>query len=76
VDTGSRSNQVCADCVDLSAVENASKQKIEPRSDSIGTEKAPVLILTRLRFAIPRQGTGFHETFSFVPALFWLLWRN
>jgi hypothetical protein len=27
VDTGSHSNQVCADCVDLSAVENASKQQ-------------------------------------------------
>jgi hypothetical protein len=27
VDTGSHSNQVYADCVDLSAVENASKQK-------------------------------------------------
>src|SRR5258708_3135478 len=27
VDTGSHSNQACADCVDLSAVENASKQK-------------------------------------------------
>ena len=27
VDTGSRSNQACADCVDLSAVENASKQE-------------------------------------------------
>jgi hypothetical protein len=28
VDTGSRSNQVYADCVDLSAVANASKQKV------------------------------------------------
>jgi ribonuclease P protein component len=27
VETGSHSNQVYADCVDLSAVENASKQK-------------------------------------------------
>jgi hypothetical protein len=27
VDTGSHSNQVYADCVDLSAVENASKQE-------------------------------------------------
>jgi hypothetical protein len=26
VDTGSRSNQVCADCVDLSALESASNQ--------------------------------------------------
>jgi ribonuclease P protein component len=31
VDTGSHSNQVYADCVDLSAVENASKQKIRAR---------------------------------------------
>jgi hypothetical protein len=31
VDTDSHSNQVYADCVYLSAVENASKQKIEPR---------------------------------------------
>jgi len=30
VGTGSHRNQVHADCVDLSAVENASKQKIEP----------------------------------------------
>ena len=32
VDAGSHSNQVYADCVDLSAVENASKQKIRARS--------------------------------------------
>jgi hypothetical protein len=29
MDTGSHSNQVCADCVDLSAVENMSKQQSE-----------------------------------------------
>jgi hypothetical protein len=33
VDTGSHSNQVYADCVDLSAVENALKNKPEPGSD-------------------------------------------
>ncbi|WP_197427552.1 hypothetical protein [Bradyrhizobium retamae] len=32
VDTGSHSNQACADCVDLSAAENASKQR--PRASS------------------------------------------
>jgi hypothetical protein len=31
VGTGSHSNQVYADCVDLSAIENASKQKIKAR---------------------------------------------
>jgi hypothetical protein len=38
VGTGSHSNQVCADCVDLSAVENASKKRLEPGFDSIKTE--------------------------------------
>jgi hypothetical protein len=30
VDTGSQRNQVYADCVDLSAVENASNKIVEP----------------------------------------------
>jgi hypothetical protein len=49
VDTGSHSNQVYADCVDLSAVENASKQK----------KWSPVLIQTepiRLQTHANRRG--------------------
>src|SRR5258708_24999988 len=33
-------NQACADCVDLSAAENASNKRVEPGSDSTRTEKA------------------------------------
>src|SRR6202041_1430593 len=40
VETGSHSNQVYADCVDLSAVENASKTRIQRfGSDSIRTDQ-------------------------------------
>jgi hypothetical protein len=37
VDTGSHSNQVYADCVDLSAVKNASKQKARAFSSEVDT---------------------------------------
>ena len=37
-DTGSHCNRVYADCVGLSAVENASKQKPRDRSESAGTD--------------------------------------
>jgi hypothetical protein len=42
VDTGSHRNRVYADCVDLSAIENASKQKLEPnRFELAGCELRP-----------------------------------
>jgi hypothetical protein len=34
VDTGSRSNQVCADCVDLSAVE----KRVQTKSQGLGSD--------------------------------------
>jgi hypothetical protein len=40
VDTGSHSNLVYADCVDLSAIENASKRKVRASGPtSVGTER-------------------------------------
>jgi hypothetical protein len=42
VDTGSHSNQACADCADLSAVENASKQ--ESRA-SVLIQSEPIMLL-------------------------------
>jgi hypothetical protein len=41
VDTGSHSNQACADCVDLSALENALKQ--ESRA-SVLIQSEPILL--------------------------------
>src|SRR5260221_2434145 len=40
VGTGSHRNQVYADCVDLSAMENASNKRVEPGSDAIRTDRA------------------------------------